>query len=153
MRKEMTVQSSGFIVNVEVAVVREGRYLAIVRGEGEEYGAGWLGFPGGKVECDGPAQDTLEETARREVLEEVGLAIDGSVAYVESHTFAIDTEPVLDVVMLARSGVGEAHPASPEEVAEVLWLTFEDLVNDPRTQEWTRASLRLVESRRHELGW
>lgn len=147
------MHANGFIVNVEVAVVRDGRYLAIVRGEGEEFGAGWLGFPGGKVENDEATQDTLEETARREVLEEVGLVIEDPIVYVESHTFAVDTEPALDVVMLARSSSGAAHPASPDEVADVLWLTCEELLSDPRTQAWTRDSLRQAEARRIERGW
>ena len=93
--------TDGLIVNVEVAVVRNGRYLAVERGSGEAFGAGWLGFPGGKLEADAGMSDALECTARREVLEEVGLVIDGPVAYVESHTFAIGSETVLDVVMLA----------------------------------------------------
>jgi 8-oxo-dGTP pyrophosphatase MutT (NUDIX family) len=148
------LEQGTFIVNVEVAVVREGRYLAIERGSGEEFGAGWLVFPGGKVDADVDTPGILEETARREVLEEVGLIIDGPIAYVESHTFAIDVAPVLDVVMLARSDQGEPYPASADdEVADLSWLTLEEFLDDPRTQEWTRKSLELVERRRIELGW
>lgn len=145
--------SNAFIVNVEVAVVRDGRYLMIVRGSGEDFGAGWLTFAGGKVEGDATVQHTLEETARREVLEETGLEIDGPIVYVESHTFAIDTEPVLDVVMLAGSNAGAAWPAAPDEVAGLLWLTAEEVLADLRAQPWTRSSLRLAEARRRELGW
>ncbi len=147
------MHQAGFIVNVEVAVVREGRYLAIVRGGGEQYGSGWLGFPGGKVEREPATAHILEATARREALEEVGLTLDDPVIYVESHTFVIGEEIVLDVVMLARSLTGDPHPASPEEVASVEWLPFEALRDDPRTQAWTRDSLVLVERMREDLGW
>ncbi len=147
------MHQDGFIVNVEVAVVREGRYLAIVRGDGEDYGAGWLGFPGGKVDPDPAAPHVLEETARREVREEVGLDLDGPIVYVESHTFAIIDEIVLDVVMLARSTTDDPYLAAPDEVAGIEWLPFEALRDDPRTQPWTRDSLVLIERKRQELGW
>ncbi len=143
----------GLIVNVEVAVVRDGRYLATVRGAGEDHGAGWLGFPGGKVEPDPAAPDALEETARREVAEEVGLMLDDPIVYIESHSFAVGEAIVLDIVMLARSATGEPHAASPDEVAAVEWLSFAAFRDDARTQAWTRDSLGLVERKRQPLGW
>jgi 8-oxo-dGTP diphosphatase len=147
------VETGMMWVNVEVAVVRDGRYLAIERGSGEDFGAGWLGFPGGKVDLDAPLADALEETARREVIEEVGLVLDGAIHYVESHTFRIEDTVVLDVVMLAQSTSGQPYPASPDEVASVAWLTAPELANDPRTQEWTRQSLALAEAKRAALAW
>jgi len=148
------VNQGGFIVNVEVAVVRGGRYLGTVRGQAEEYGAGWLGFPGGTVDPDPAAPHVLEETARREVLEETGLTLDDPVVYIESHTFTIGSVIVLDIVMLATSTSGEPRAAASQgEVASVEWLSFEDLLNDVRTQSWTRDSLVLVERKRQELGW
>lgn len=140
-------------MNVEVAILREGRYLAIVRGEREEYGAGWLGFPGGTVDSDGPLRDAIEETARREVMEEVGLTLDDPIVYVESHTFGEAGPPVLDIVVLARSREGEPWPKAPDEVAAVAWMTADALRADGRTQAWTRLSLDLVEARRADLGW
>jgi len=147
------MQRHRVVVNVEVAVVRDGQYLATVRGSGEGYGAGWLGFPGGKVNPDPAVPNVLEETARREVLEEVGLTPDDPIVYVESHTFAIGDDVVLDVVMLARSMSGEPYAASPDEVASVEWLTYEAFGGDSRTQQWTRDSLNLVERKRHVVGW
>ncbi|MEZ3144701.1 hypothetical protein [Halobaculum sp. MBLA0143] len=41
-----------YVVNVDVAVVRDGEYLLIERGEDEDHGAGLLAFPGGKLEAD-----------------------------------------------------------------------------------------------------
>jgi 8-oxo-dGTP pyrophosphatase MutT (NUDIX family) len=147
------LESHRFVVNVEVAVVRADRYLAIVRGAAEDYGAGWLGFPGGKVDPGPATPDILEHTARREVLEEVGLVLDSPIAYVESHTFTIGEEVVLDVVMLARAPVGAPVAVSPDEVAGLEWLTYDAFRNDPRTQAWTRDSLDLAERKRQDLGW
>jgi 8-oxo-dGTP diphosphatase len=142
-----------FVVNVEVAVLRAGRYLTIVRGKRMVYGAGWLCFPGGTIDWDGSLQDAIEQTARREVMEEVGITLDDPIVYVESHTFGDAGPPVLDIVVLARSRMGEPWPKAPDEVAAVAWMTPDELRADPRTQAWTRQSLDLVEARRAELGW
>ena len=63
------------MVNVEVFLERDGRWLLIRRGEQEAHAPGVLSGVGGKVEADGIRAAVLEETARREVAEEVaGLA-------------------------------------------------------------------------------
>jgi ADP-ribose pyrophosphatase YjhB (NUDIX family) len=140
------VQDYDFIVNVEVVVVRDDRFLMIVRGD-EDFGAGWLTFPGGKLDWEGEVQQALEATARREVLEEVGLDVEPPVSYVESHTFAIEDVHVLDIVMLARAGEGEARRNAPDEVADVVWMTASEIMTDPRVQPWSRASLALALAR------
>jgi 8-oxo-dGTP pyrophosphatase MutT (NUDIX family) len=142
-----------FVVNVEVAVVRNGRYVSMVRGAGVSYGRGWRSLPGGKLDHDGDVQNALEETARREVMEEVGLPILDPIVYVESHVFDPGNGPVLDVIMLARAGSGEPWAASPAEAEDVAWLGFDDFIADPGTQPWTIASLRLAEAKRRDLGW
>ncbi len=147
------MSSDRFIVNVEVVVVRDGRYLATTRGSGEAFGSGWVGFPGGKVERGDPAQDILELTARREVLEETRLHVMDPVVYIESHLFEVDRQPVLDVVMMARSLEGDPAVTAPDEVSRVEWLTFDEFMKHPGVQEWTRTSLALAEPRRRELGW
>ena len=62
-----------FVVNVEGAIERNGRYLMIVRGPGESHAPGALSFPGGKVEPTDEAENELESTLRREISEEVGV--------------------------------------------------------------------------------
>jgi 8-oxo-dGTP diphosphatase len=141
-----------YIVNVEVAVFRKGRYLAITRSTAEEIGAGDVSFPGGKVDLEVPAPNILESTARREVLEETGLALADPIIYVESHTFGTLDTPVLDVVMLARAEEGALTP-SPDEVERADWLTFEEMLSHPLVQPWTKESLRRVDTFRRQLGW
>ncbi|HWK80786.1 MAG TPA: NUDIX domain-containing protein [Thermomicrobiales bacterium] len=142
------------IVNVEVAIVRDGRYLVTERGSGESYGAGWLGFPGGKLEWGERDQDAIEATARREAEEETGVILGPEIAYVESHTFGTDA-PCLDIVMLGRPAAHspEAIIRDPEEVAALAWMTLAEIAADPRTQPWTLASLDRAEAVREQLGW
>lgn len=144
------------VVNVEAFVWRDGRYLMVVRGADEEIAPGTLTPPGGKVEpslaTDGVAQGVLEETLRREVLEETGLQVADAV-YVESHAFPAAGAVVVDVVFLCRYASGEARAADAAEVAGLEWLTPEQIVGDVRCMAWTRDSLALVEEKRRGLGW
>jgi 8-oxo-dGTP diphosphatase len=134
--------SYNVIVNVEIVVERDERYLLIVRSAEEEYGAGWLTLPGGKLEATAPDQQALELTAQRELMEEVGLDVSlDDLHYVESHVFFIDTEPVLDVVMLTRNARGEPSALDPREVAGVVWLTADEIRTHPEIPEWTRKSV------------
>lgn len=141
-----------YIVNVEGAIVKDGRYLMIVRGE-EEYAPGGLNFPGGKVEGAGNLDDILEETLRREIAEEVGLDIHDEMDYVRSSAFVADGDPVVDVVFLCRYKAGTAVAADPAEVAAVRWMTASEAIAHPETPPWTRLSLELAERIRLAKGW
>ncbi|SDJ66994.1 8-oxo-dGTP diphosphatase [Halovenus aranensis] len=117
------LQEYGYVVNVDAAVVRDGEYLLIERGAAESHAAGALAFPGGKVEQPPGGEETIRETARREVREEVGVEVDG-VEFVTSATFESDTgTPCINIVTCCRYTGGEARPREPEEVAAVHWLT------------------------------
>lgn len=132
-----------FIVSVEIIVAREDRFLTIVRSDDEDFGGGWLCFPAGKLDYGETEENALENTACRELLEEVGLTVDASsLTYVESHTFNVGDQPVLDAIFLAHDSKGEPSIQDPAEVAEILWLTEDEIMADPRVQPWTRESLR-----------
>jgi 8-oxo-dGTP pyrophosphatase MutT (NUDIX family) len=141
-----------YIVNVEGAIVKEGRYLLVVRGA-EEYAPGGLCFPGGKVEGTGSADDVLEATLRREIAEEVGLEVHAEMAYLRSSAFLAEGDPVVDVVFLCRWQPGEAVAADPAEVAAVCWMTAAEAIAHPETPPWTRLALELAEQRRQALHW
>ncbi|OWA34067.1 hypothetical protein B9G55_17190 [Saccharibacillus sp. O16] len=137
-----------FIVNVEGAIHREGRWLLIRRGAAEEHAAGTLALVGGKVEAGAEALGTrvLEETLRREIQEEVGLSVGKSMFYSHSTSFVTDRgDAVINVVFVCEWIGGEAHAASPDEVAELLWLTAEEAAEQMELPEWTRESLKLSE--------
>jgi 8-oxo-dGTP diphosphatase len=141
-----------YIVNVEGAIVKDGEYLMVVRGE-EEYAPGGLNFPGGKVEGVDDADDVLEETLRREIAEEVGLEVHDQMAYLRSSAFVAEGDPVVDVVFLCRWKSGEAVAADPGEVAAVRWMTAAEAIAHPETPPWTRLALELAENVRLERGW
>ena len=141
-----------YIVNVEGAIVKDGQYLMVVRGE-EEYAPGGLNFPGGKVEGMNDADDVLEETLRREIAEEVGLEVHTEVAYLRSSAFVAEGDPVVDVVFLCRWKSGQAFAADPGEVAAVRWMTAAEAIAHPETPPWTRLSLELAEKERIKRGW
>lgn len=141
-----------YIVNVEGAIVRDGRYLMIVRAA-EEYAPGGLTLPGGKVEGAGSADDALEETLRREIAEEVGLEVHEEMAYVRSSAFVAEGRPVVDVVFLCRWRSGQARAADPAEVAAVRWLSPAAALTHPETPSWTRLSLEMAEQVRLARGW
>jgi len=143
-----------YIVNVEAAVVQEGRYLTIVRSERESHAAGVLSLPGGKVEHADNTPNVLEETLRRELLEEVGVQVKEGIAYVESNAFvADDGEQVINIVFLCRYKSGTPTAIDPDEVAAVQWLTTQEILNHPKTPPWTRQSIELAERIRAERQW
>jgi ADP-ribose pyrophosphatase YjhB (NUDIX family) len=147
------VEGRRYIVNVEAFVFREGSYLMVVRGAGEEIAPNTLTAPGGKVEVTGLVQDVLEETLRREVLEETAVEVGAPVLYVESHSFDGGDATIVDVVFLARYRAGEPAAEDPEEIAAIEWLTYDEIMADERTMPWTRESLRRAEAVRKAQGW
>ena len=139
--------SASFVVNTQCAVVRNGRYLMIVRGEREMHAPGERGFPGGKVEvADGPDR-ILESAVRREVLEETGITVSSELRYIRSVAFTMTNgTAVVDVLFLGEHLTGEPHIAAPDEVAEIRWMTAGDILSDERTPPWLRHSIGQVET-------
>ena len=140
----------GYVVNVDAAVVRDGAYLLIERGQREEHGAGLLAFPGGQLEATPGGRGVLRATARREVREETGVEIRG-VRVVDSSVFALDDgRQVVNVVTTADYAGGEAHRAAPDEVAAVEWRTPAAIRGAEDTPEFLVEYLDAVEAARGE---
>lgn len=141
------------IVNVEGAIVRDGRYLLVVRGAKETHAAGMLSLVGGKVENAGTSANILEETLRREIREEIAVEISDMI-YVHSSAFVSDDhDQVVDVVFLCRWSEGEPIINDIDEVASIRWLTANEILTNPDTPDWTRNSVRRAEKMRSLLGW
>lgn len=139
-----------YVVNVEVYLHRGQRWLLIQRSDQEAHAPGILAGPGGKVEVEGaePVEDVVEMTARREVLEEIGIVIDEvQLTYVESGYFrADDGDPVINIVVAgAMPEAAEPYAVSDEEVAGLLWLTAEEAQDHPKCPPWTRRALGKAE--------
>jgi 8-oxo-dGTP diphosphatase len=135
-----------YVVNVEGAVVRDGEYLLIRRAADEEHASGLLGFPGGKVEQPSGCENSIEETARRELAEEVGIEV-GDVEYVTSKTFESDGGTrCLNVVTRCEHVAGEPTPEDPEEVAAVHWLSVEEIHDHPDAPPFLESYVEQIET-------
>lgn len=139
-----------YVVNVEAFIAAGDRFLIVTRGADEAHAPNALSVPGGKVEGASAYEDVLEATLRREVLEEVGVALAADVVYVESKLFVTDDgQPCLDVVFLCSLAEGAVpRAASVAEVGDLRWMTADEVVRDPRTPPWTKRSITLAERRR-----
>ena len=158
--RPMLKGASQFVVNVECAVVKDGRYLMSLRGYDVGHAPGVLAFPGGKVETgDGPS-DVLETTARRETLEETGVQVAGDLQYVRSTTFVVTGDRhALDVLFIGEYESGEPTISDAAEVADIRWMTTEEILLHPKTPPWLKVSVVQAESVRlcrnrphHTLG-
>lgn len=136
-----------YVVNVELAVVRGNKFLMTVRSAAEEHAPGMLAYPGGKVDPSTLSENVLEETARRELLEETGLTAT-RLEYLESKSFEMRGGTfVLDVVFLAEVKDGEARVQDSQEIAELMWMTAEEILDNQLTPEWLARSVRLAQER------
>ena len=126
-----------FTVGAICVVEREDGRVLVVR---HSYRRAW-GFPGGLLKRGEAAPDG----ARREVLEEVGLAVE----LVGEPVVVVDPDPRrVDVVFEARPAAGSdpdaARPGSPE-IVELRWARRDEL---PSLQHEAAGALRTLARRR-----
>lgn len=148
------MDSYHFIVNIEAAVVRDGRYLIVKRGPDEDHAPGALSLVGGKIEAGDHLDDAVEATLHREIYEEVGLRIQDEFIYLDSVVFtADDNQRAANFVFMVRYKSGDIRIDDPGEVALASWRTAADILADPDTPPWTQRSIALAEQKRLQLGW
>ena len=93
--------------------------------------------------------DVLESAVRREVLEETGITVSAGLKYVRSKTFDLkDGTPVVDVLFLGDYEEGEPKITDPDEVAEIRWMTMEEILAHDKTPPRLKFSLDRVEALR-----
>lgn len=135
-----------YIINVEGAIHKEGKWLIIERSAKEEHAGGELSLVGGTAENEGNSSDLLERTLKRELYEEVGMVIKDEMHYVRNTTFMLnDGREVLDIVFLCEMDSGEPFVKSPDEVEKVLWLTADEVNKHPKAPIWLKESIEAAE--------
>jgi 8-oxo-dGTP diphosphatase len=142
-----------FIVNVEAAVHREGKWLIGKRSSQESHAGGLLALIGGKAEREGHSQNILERTVKREVLEETGVKIKDGMEYVCSSSFITDDGyHVIDIVFLCEYESGEASPVCPDENEEVMWMSTIEILEQPDAPIWLTQSITAAEDLLRKKG-
>jgi 8-oxo-dGTP diphosphatase len=141
-----------FIVNVEGAIFKGDKWLLIERSKKESHAGGMITLVGGKVDLEGDSVDILERTIKREIIEEVGIEINDKVHYVQSTSFVTDKGiNVVDIVFLCEYSTGNAYPKSHDEVEQVYWMTYQEIMDHPHAPIWPKESIKKAEIVRRNL--
>lgn len=134
-----------FIVNVEGAIYKNEKWLLIRRSEKEEHAGGLLSLVGGKVEKDGITSNILEETLKREISEEVGIAV-SNLRYVNSSLFETDKGlTVVNIVFLCEHQSGEPYAKCLDEVSDVFWMSTLEILDDPDLPVYLKENIKLAD--------
>jgi len=126
-------------------IQRGDRWLLVVRAPKVSYAPNMIGMIGGHVDLIRPLADVLEETARREVAEEVGVDLsEMSLRYLESEFFITDGGERQITVTFTTQAPPDIEPYvnAPDELVEVGWWTLDDLEADPRCPPWLPGLIR-----------
>lgn len=129
------------ITGASMIVADGGRVLIVKRGK--EPSRGLWAFPGGKQE----AGETLEEAARRELLEETGLVANECEFLRLLEPMSRDqsgnvTSHYVLAVFLCRSHSGKALAADDAE--ELAWITFAEIDNYSYTRNARELLIELL---------
>lgn len=138
-----------YVVNVEAAIFKQDKWLIGERSETEDHAPGFFSMIGGKVENATNDNNILEETLKREVLEEVGVHIHDEIRYVKSSSFIADFgKHVIDIVFLCRHKEGEPIVCEPDELSSVCWMTIEEILVHKKVDVYTKESFKIAEKMR-----
>lgn len=137
-----------FIVNVEGCIIYDKKILMILRGNKESHAPNVLSFPGGKVETKDSDNSTLENSLRREIFEEVGLELPNDFEYLESKKFITKKgNKILDIIFVYQLKTLIDFKFNKEEVSDCMWMSADEILNDNRSPEWMKQSMKLVKQK------
>jgi len=112
------------VVFVEARVKKGNKYLLAKRSSKDDQAAGKRAVPGGKVEIE-LESDIIENSLRREVIEEVGIQIE-NFQFLGSRSFLRSSgHHVVALSFLADHKSGEAMPLDDQD--EVKWVEIEEM--------------------------
>jgi 8-oxo-dGTP pyrophosphatase MutT (NUDIX family) len=137
-----SVDAEVYAVTVCVLIQRGNWWLLVVRAPDVAYAPNMIGMIGGHVEVTDPVANVLETTARREVIEEVGVDLsEVRLRYLESEFFVTDHGERQITVTFTAQAAAEIEPYvnAADELVEVGWWTLDDLEADPRCPSWLPA--------------
>lgn len=137
------------VVNIEAAIYKENKYLIIQRGFKEEHAAGKMSLIGGKVEFESNENSIIETTLKREIQEEVGIEVEDKMEYVFSQGFISDrNDTVVDIIFLCKYKAGEPTIFNRDEVENIRWMTYEEIISHPNTPLYLHEQIKKIEEKR-----
>ena len=109
-------------VGVGVIVIKDGKVLMHKRKN--THGDGCWSFPGGHLEFN----ESVEECARREVLEEAGITIKNvRQAAFTNDIFAKEAKHYITLYVVSEYGHGEAEVKEPDKCERWAWFSWKEL--------------------------
>lgn len=121
------------IVLVKGRVKKDDRFLMAQRGAQELHKPGVRSLPGGKVDDD-VERDILQNTLKKEIMEEVGLEITDQIELVYNNSFVrSDGAHVVGLTFLCHRHDGDAQPL--EDTASVRRFTIDELRHFPDAED------------------
>lgn len=115
------------LVLVNAVVEKDGKILVSQRSWEETHEPGKWTIPGGKVErTKGDVWNVIEETLKKEVMEETGVEIEDHAELLTNNTFIRSTgQHVVALIFLCHWKSGEAK--SLEDTIDIRWISEEEL--------------------------
>ncbi|BBN99800.1 NUDIX hydrolase [Sporolactobacillus terrae] len=134
-----------FVVNVEAAINKNGKWLIIRRSEKEKHAAGLLSLVGGKVDQTDRSENVLENALKRELAEELNIKV-FEFSYVKSESFVAGSGGmVIDIVFFCHYKSGELKAMSQDEVADIYWMTTKEVLEHPKAPDYLKAQIEAVD--------
>jgi 8-oxo-dGTP diphosphatase len=118
-------------VGVGVFIIKDKKFLMALRWGA--HGAGSWSVPGGWMEYG----ESFEDTAKREVTEEVGLKIKNiQFGAVTNNVFKKDDVHSVTIWLLSRYAAGKEKILESGKIKQLLWCDFDSLP-EPLFEPWT----------------
>ncbi|PIR25789.1 MAG: hypothetical protein COV41_02675 [Candidatus Brennerbacteria bacterium CG11_big_fil_rev_8_21_14_0_20_43_10] len=138
------------LVLVNAIVEKDGKILVSQRSWEETHEPGKWTIPGGKVErTEGNVWNVIEETLKKEVLEETGVEIADHAELLTNNTFIRSTDQhVVALIFLCHWKSGEAKPL--EDTIDAKWITKEELKEmefAPNVKTYIQKGFEAIENR------
>ena len=142
-----------YTVVVEGVIPKDGRWLLIKRSMQEEHEPGAISLVGGRVETTGFSHDVLEQSLKREVMEEINASIQEKMQYLWSSCITTEKgEQIVTVVFLCTYESGEIRIGEEEEVADILYMDTDAILESEDIPEYVKKSIQLAVIRLEEGG-